>query len=177
MTSVRKTLKTLVWWAQNRSISSGICPENNHKIRRFFYRLLSGQVCHENSREIPAKSADFSAILSLKIPRNFTFFPRPIRSPALRMPLIGESLDFGFYFFKQQFKASPGQFYIFLIMLLKDNMNRLWLILLFAFVNICCCKNFVFVTSYTGTFRLDVFQGNYSVFYQVNVFFSLQLKK
>ena len=36
MTSVRKTLKTLVWSAQNRSISSKICPENNHKLRRFF---------------------------------------------------------------------------------------------------------------------------------------------
>ena len=33
----------------------------------------------------------------------------------------------GFYFllFKQQFKASLEQFYLFLIMLLKDNMNRL----------------------------------------------------
>ena len=28
------------------------------------------------------------------------------------MPLIGESLDFGFYFFKQQFEASLEQFYI-----------------------------------------------------------------
>ena len=37
-------------------------------------------------------------------------------------------------------------------------------------------QKFVVVTSYTGTFRLDVFQGNYSVFYQVNVLFSLQLK-
>ena len=35
MTSVRKTLKTLVWSAQNRSISSEICLENNHKIGRF----------------------------------------------------------------------------------------------------------------------------------------------
>ena len=43
------------------------------------------------------------------------------------MSLIGESLDFSFYFFKQQFKASLGQFYIFLIMLLKDNMNRLFM--------------------------------------------------
>ena len=33
MTSVRKTLKTLVWSAQNWSISIEICPENNHKIR------------------------------------------------------------------------------------------------------------------------------------------------
>ena len=34
MTSVRKAL--MVWSAQNRSISSKICPENNHKIRSFF---------------------------------------------------------------------------------------------------------------------------------------------
>ena len=33
------------------------------------------------SRENPAKSADFSANLPLKIPRNFAFFPRNIRSP------------------------------------------------------------------------------------------------
>ena len=35
MTSVRKMLKTLVWSAQNRSISIEICVENNHKISRF----------------------------------------------------------------------------------------------------------------------------------------------
>ena len=34
------------------------------------------------SRENPAKSADFSANLPLKIPRNFAFFPRNIRSPG-----------------------------------------------------------------------------------------------
>ena len=36
--------------------------------------MLSGQVCPENSGEVPAKSADFSVILSLKIPRNWLFF-------------------------------------------------------------------------------------------------------
>ena len=82
MTSLRKTLKTLVWSAQNWLISSEICPENNHKIC-LFYWLLSGQVCPENSREISVKSADFSAILSLKIVQNLTFFPWPIRSPSL----------------------------------------------------------------------------------------------
>ena len=35
MTSVRKTLKTLVWSAQNHSISSKIFPENNDKIGHF----------------------------------------------------------------------------------------------------------------------------------------------
>ena len=28
------------------------------------------------------------------------------------MPLTGESVEFGFYFLKQQFKASQEQFYI-----------------------------------------------------------------
>ena len=68
MTSVRKTLKMLVWSAQNRSISSEICPENN-QIRRFL-----PIVCPENSCEIPTKSADFSVILSLKVLWNLTFF-------------------------------------------------------------------------------------------------------
>ena len=54
----RKTLKTLVWSVWNRSIPSEICPK------------------------ITTKSADFSTILALKIPRNLTFFPRPVRSPA-----------------------------------------------------------------------------------------------
>ena len=35
ITSVRNTLKTLVWSAQHWSISSKICLENNHKIGRF----------------------------------------------------------------------------------------------------------------------------------------------
>ena len=35
MTSVRKTLKMLVWLAQNRSISGEIYLENNYKIGRF----------------------------------------------------------------------------------------------------------------------------------------------
>ena len=55
MTSVRKTLKTLVWSAQNRSISSEICLENNHKIGRFlpiaFWWSLHWNL-PRNSREI-----------------------------------------------------------------------------------------------------------------------------
>jgi len=35
ITSVRKTLKTLVWSVQHWSISSEICLENNHRIGRF----------------------------------------------------------------------------------------------------------------------------------------------
>ena len=46
-----------------------------------FYRLLFGKVCPEISREIPAKSADFSANLPLKIPRNLTFFSATYQKP------------------------------------------------------------------------------------------------
>ena len=52
MTSVRKTFKTLVSSAQNRSICSEICPENNHKIGCFLPILLFGEICLENSRKI-----------------------------------------------------------------------------------------------------------------------------
>ena len=49
--------------------SSEICPENNHKIGCFSAKF--------------AKSANFSANLSLKILRNLTFFPLPpFRSPV-----------------------------------------------------------------------------------------------
>ena len=40
MTSVRKTLKTLVWSAQSRLIPSEICLENNHKIGLFFRKFV-----------------------------------------------------------------------------------------------------------------------------------------
>ena len=79
MSSVRKTLKTLVWSVQNRSISCKICPENNHKIRRLFTDCFPAKV----AQKIPAKSADFSAILSLKIPRNLTFFSANYQKPCL----------------------------------------------------------------------------------------------
>ena len=46
-----------------------------------FYRLLFGKVCPEIFREIPAKSADFSANLPLKIPRNLTFFSATYQKP------------------------------------------------------------------------------------------------
>ena len=77
ITSIRKTLKRLVWSAQNRSISSEICLENNHKIGRFLliaFRWFAPKT--------PAKSADFSANLSQKSREIWLFRPRPIRSPA-----------------------------------------------------------------------------------------------
>ena len=67
MTSVRKTLKTLVWSVQNLSISSEICPEKNPPC---FYWLFSDQVCPENSHEIGRFFRDFVP----KNPAKFDFF-------------------------------------------------------------------------------------------------------
>ena len=72
-TSVRKTLKLLVWSAQNRSISSEICPENNHKIRPFLliaFRPSLPRRFLRISREIGRFFADFVP----KIQRHLTFF-------------------------------------------------------------------------------------------------------
>ena len=80
MTSFRKMLKKLVWSVQNQSISRKMCLENNHRIRRFFTDCFSVKF----APKIPAKLADSSGNSSLKIPRNLTFFPEPIRSPASR---------------------------------------------------------------------------------------------
>ena len=60
MTSVRKMLKTLVWSAQSRSISSKICLENNHKTGRFL-PIAFGKVCPKTL---------------VKLPRNWPIFPR-----------------------------------------------------------------------------------------------------
>ena len=57
MTSVRKTLITLVWSAQNRSISDEVFPENNHKIGLFW-------------------PTDFRLSLPRKFLRNQSIFPR-----------------------------------------------------------------------------------------------------
>ena len=78
MTSVREMLKTLVWSAQNRSISCEICPENNHKISHFLLIAFW--------QSLPLISANFS----LKSRKNLTFFPRPIRSPS-RSDVTGAS--------------------------------------------------------------------------------------
>ena len=72
MTSVRKTLKTLVWSAQNRSISIEICLENNHKIGRFlpaFWWSLP--------RKFPWNSHEIGRIFREVVPKNpakFGFF-------------------------------------------------------------------------------------------------------
>ena len=73
MTSLRKTLKMLAWSAQNRSISSEICPENNHKIGRFlpiaFWWSLPQKLLR-NSREIGRFFREFVP----KNPAKFDFF-------------------------------------------------------------------------------------------------------
>ena len=77
MTSVRKTLNTLVLSAQNRSICSETCPENNYKIGRFlpiaFWWSLPRKfpqvwpifpwICPWNSREISHFFHDLSEAL------------------------------------------------------------------------------------------------------------------
>ena len=76
MTSVRKTLKTLVWSAQDRSISNEVFPENNHKIGLFWpidFRLSLPQSC---------EIGRFFRKFAPKNPAKFDFFLRPIRSPA-----------------------------------------------------------------------------------------------
>ena len=52
MTSVRKTFKMQVWSAQNRLISSEICPENNRKICCFFTDCFPAKFTPKNFREI-----------------------------------------------------------------------------------------------------------------------------
>ena len=64
MTSVRKTLKRLVWSVQNRLISSEIWPQN---------RRLFGEVCPENSREIGRFFSEF-------VPKNPAKFDKPFAS-------------------------------------------------------------------------------------------------
>ena len=78
MTSVRKTLKILVWSAQNWSISSEICHENNHKIGpflpiAFWWGLL---------RKLPRNRPIFPRICLQKSREIWLFLPRPIRSPG-----------------------------------------------------------------------------------------------
>ena len=78
MTSVRKTLKMLVWSAQKWSISSEICHENNHKIGpflpiAFWWGLL---------RKLPRNRPIFPRICLQKSREIWLFLRRPIRSPG-----------------------------------------------------------------------------------------------
>ena len=89
VTSVRKTLKMLVWSVQNWSISSEICLENNRKISPFFPIAFWWSLPRKllrNSHEI----GRFFRDLSLKIPQNFTF-----SSAAYQKPWIKELKNLG----------------------------------------------------------------------------------
>ena len=68
------SLKTFLKSAQKQSLSSEICSGSSQS---FF-----SETGLENSREIPAKSAVFSANLPLKIPRNLTFFSATYQKPC-----------------------------------------------------------------------------------------------
>ena len=73
MTSVRKTLKTLVWLVQNRSVSSKICPENNHRICCFFIDCFPAKF----APKILAKSCKIGRFFRDFVPKNpakFDFF-------------------------------------------------------------------------------------------------------
>ena len=69
MTSVRKTLKMLVWSGQKRSISSEFSLKITTK-SAVFYRLHFGEVCPENSCEI----GQFFCKFVPKNPTKFDFF-------------------------------------------------------------------------------------------------------
>ena len=70
MTSVRKTLKTLVWSVQNWSISSEICLENNHKIGRF----LSIAFWWSLPWKLPWNSCEIGQFFREFVPKNPTKF-------------------------------------------------------------------------------------------------------
>ena len=99
MSSVRKTLKTLVWSAQNQSISSDICLEKLIITKlAVFYRLLLVKFAWKT----PAKSADFSANLSLKIPQNLIFSSATYQKPWQWKPFL-----LFYYGFCRRAKISP----------------------------------------------------------------------
>ena len=92
MTSVRKTSKTLVRSVQNQSISSEICPKNNHKIGRFlpiaFLQSLPRKF-PQNSREINWFFCEFVP----KNPAKFDFFFMTYQKPCLNdSPGLSNSL-------------------------------------------------------------------------------------
>ena len=90
MTSVRKMLKTLVWSAQSRLISSEICLKNNYKIHHFlpiaFWWSLPWKL-PQNCLEISWFFREFIP----KNPAKFDFFFRDL-SEALLIMLLGWSL-------------------------------------------------------------------------------------
>ena len=85
MTSARKMLKTLVWSVQNRLIVSEIFLENNQN-QPFFTDCFLVKFFPKT----PAKSANFSTNLSLKIPQNLTFSSATCQKAWLLWPPWGQ---------------------------------------------------------------------------------------
>ena len=71
MTSVRKTLKTLVWLAQNRLISSEICLKNNHKIGRFLPIAFCGK------KKLPRNYSEIGRFFCEFVPREIWIYQKP----------------------------------------------------------------------------------------------------
>ena len=88
------SLKTFVKSAQNRLLSSEICPKKFPRKWLLFNDRLSVKFVPNFS----AKSAVFTANLSLKIPRNLTFFLRPIRGPVFWTVYVIKVLDLVAFF-------------------------------------------------------------------------------
>ena len=83
MTSVRKTLKRLVWSAQNRLISSEICLESNYKIGRFLLIAFQWSL----PRKLPRNSREIGRFFREFVPKNpvkFDFFFRDLSEALLR---------------------------------------------------------------------------------------------
>ena len=82
MTSVRKTLKRLVWSVQNHLISSEICLESNQKIGRFLPIAFQWSL----PRKLPQNSriGRFFREFVPKNPVKFDFFFRDLSEALLR---------------------------------------------------------------------------------------------
>ena len=90
MTSFRKTLKTLVLSAQNRSISDEIFPENNDKIG-LFYQLIFGDVYREIGlfiREFAPKNPAKFDFFSATYQKSCTVWHDPSNPSDLKIPWI-----------------------------------------------------------------------------------------
>ena len=79
MAAVKKTLKMLVWSAQNQSISNKVFPENNHIISFFWpidFRLSLTRKCLQNFGR-------FFLEFAPKNPTKFDFFSATCQKPCI----------------------------------------------------------------------------------------------
>ena len=97
MASVRKKLKTLVWSAQNWSISSEIYPENNHKIGHFLRTTFQQSLPWKflwNSHEI----SQFFRELVFKNPAKFDLFSATYQKPCLSEMFMLHTIFLPFFY-------------------------------------------------------------------------------